>query len=103
MCSNDTTVFINNAYDPDGDQLVYRFVDGYNINNWGGGNAFAPYNDPPNPAIQNNYSFPPTLNYSAGYSGTQPFGNNGLSFIILPTGLVKYYSPTSETLCKCRH
>lgn len=96
MCTIDTTTFINNAYDPDGDQLVYRFVAGYVMNNWGGGNGFAPYNQPENAGIYSNYSFPANLTYANGFSAAQPFGTtNGYSFINSSTGLTQYYTTTS--------
>ena len=95
MCISDTTGFVNNAFDPDGDQLLYRFGTGYGMNFWGGG-QFAPFNTPESPQIYNNYNYPPpVLPYASGFSGTAPFGPNGYAFINSSTGLSRYYSPNA--------
>ncbi len=81
VCQNDTTITLNNAYDPDGDRLVYSFG--------------TPYGKLVNPN-----SFPPLPNpvpYAAGYSLANPFGAGAGNFasINANTGIAKYGAQTN--------
>ncbi len=81
LCAGpDTTFLINNAFDPDGDQLTYRFI--------------APYDrsDAPNGTFDINSVVP--VNYAQGFSQTQPFGASGYAFINPITGETRYSIPT---------
>ena len=78
FCLGDTATISNNAFDPDGDRLIYSFATPYSD---GQGN------DPV-------FSAPGNANYKAGYSQSAPFGPNGFASINPSTGLTRYYSPT---------
>ncbi len=86
LCVGDTVSILNTAVDPDGDQLVYSFVDPYA----GFSSAGAPAPLPPDPTL--GWTIP-TVGYAGGYSTLQPFGAAGYSFIDGATGLTAYYSP----------
>ena len=66
VCLGDTSVVLNNAYDADGDRLVYRL------------------------ATPNGSGLTQPVNYAAGYSATQPFGARGSATINAQTGLARY-------------
>ncbi len=85
ICNTDTVSVLNQAYDPDGDLLVYHFGTPF----WGvSSNA----NPNPNPPVT--YPYPiPTINYAANYSLTQPFGLTGYIAMDTATGLAQYYAP----------
>lgn len=88
ICAGDQVTIVNNAWDPDGDSLVYSFeipYSGYS----GAGNAV------PDPQIDNNpYGWPiPGAIYNPGYSVNLPFGAGGLSQIDSYTGLTTYTIP----------
>lgn len=88
ICAGDQVTIVNNAWDPDGDSLVYSFeipYSGYS----GAGNAV------PDPQIDNNpYGWPiPGAIYNPGYSVSAPFGTGGLSQIDSYTGLTTYMIP----------
>lgn len=88
ICAGDQVTIVNNAWDPDGDSLVYSFeipYSGYS----GAGNAV------PDPQIDNNpYGWPiPGAIYNPGYSLLSPFGAGGLSLIDSYTGLTTYTIP----------
>jgi gliding motility-associated-like protein len=88
ICSNDTVSVLNQAFDPDGDLLIYHFATPYNGLSNGG-------NPNPNPPVT--YTWPiPTVTYAApgGYGYTTPFGTAGYASIDSTTGLAHYYSPT---------
>ncbi len=77
LCVNDTVTILNTAIDPDGDQLIFSFVEPFQ----GGGN-------------QNPLQWTiPAVNYAGGYNMAQPFGAGGYSFINGATGLTAYMSP----------
>lgn len=79
ICAGDTVTIVNNAYDPDGDSLVYSFETPYSDYSIIG-------TDP--------YSFPiPPVLYNPGYSMTSPFGAGGYNNVDPITGLTKYYIP----------
>lgn len=79
-CVGDTAYYNFNAFDPDGDSLVYSLV--------------TPYNgaSPPNYPWTINYPLGLTP-YNPGYSGAQPFGPNSLSFINPVSGLMQWQIP----------
>ena len=86
LCVGDTTSILNTAVDPDGDNLVYSFVDPYA--GYSGPGAPAPL--PPDPTL----GWPiPSITWGGGYNALQPFGAAGYSFINGATGLTAYYSP----------
>ena len=78
VCQNDTTLSLNNAFDPDGDRLVYSFG--------------APFGTSPN----NFSAFPPlpnTIPYrSTSFSAAAPFGSGPGNFALInaSTGIAKY-------------
>ncbi|HEX8328202.1 MAG TPA: gliding motility-associated C-terminal domain-containing protein [Hymenobacter sp.] len=76
VCQNDTTVTLNNAFDPDGDRLVYSF--GTPFGNQNNTNTFPP--------------FPSLVPYFPGFSGSAPFGpgNGNFALINASTGIAKY-------------
>lgn len=88
ICSGDTVTIVNNAVDPDGDQLVYSFEI-----------PFSGYSSSviavPDPQFDNNpYAMPvPPVLYNPGYSLASPFGAGGAAFIDTQTGLTRYYIP----------
>jgi gliding motility-associated-like protein len=80
LCAgSDTTTLINNAFDPDGDLLTYRFI--------------APYDrsDAPGGTFDINSVVP--VDYAFGFSQTQPFGASGYAFINPITGETRYSVP----------
>ena len=84
VCQNDTTLTLNNAYDADGDRLVYSFGTPY------GGNG------PILPIIPPTFTFAP-VPYKPGYSVTSPFGTGAGNFALLnaSTGIAKYGGTTN--------
>ncbi|MBF9237787.1 gliding motility-associated C-terminal domain-containing protein [Hymenobacter sp. BT683] len=76
ICQNDTTLSLNNAFDPDGDRLVYSFGSPYGQRSNPG--AFPP--------------LPPPVPYNTGYSVTNPFGTGAGNFALInaSTGVAKY-------------
>ncbi|NNJ55357.1 MAG: gliding motility-associated C-terminal domain-containing protein [Bacteroidia bacterium] len=90
MCVNDTTDFLFNAFDPDGDDLTYRLVRPFQ-----GGDLSTVGAMPDPPAT---LSLPITpIYYNAGYTETKPFGTaNGSVTAVNPiTGLTTIYAPSS--------
>ncbi len=88
VCTGDTVTVVNNAYDPDGDSLVYSFVVPYN--------GYSSTLDPvPDPQFSNNpYQLPiPDVTYASGYSQAQILGAGGSTFINSSSGLTKYFFP----------
>lgn len=88
ICAGDQVTIVNNAWDPDGDSLVYSFevpYSGYS----GAGNAV------PDPQIDNNpYGWPiPGAIYNPGYTVALPFGAGGFTQIDSYTGLTTYMIP----------
>lgn len=67
MCANDTTSFLFNAVDRDGDSLAYRFMRPFQ----GGSNGT------PIPVPAANLDTTPYVSYRPGYSFLQPFGTAG--------------------------
>lgn len=88
VCASDTVTVVNNAYDPDGDSLVYSFVVPYN--------GYSSAADPmPDPQFSNNpYLLPiPNVVYAAGFSPLLPFGAGGDAYIDSQSGLTRYFFP----------
>ena len=79
ICTGDTSIILNNAYDADGDRLIYSFGTPYQ-----GNSPFGGFTPPPQP-----------VTYANGYSVTQPFGPGAGSFASLnaSTGLSRYAAP----------
>ncbi|MDJ0364116.1 gliding motility-associated C-terminal domain-containing protein [Hymenobacter sp. H14-R3] len=76
ICTTDTTVLLNNAFDADGDRLIYSFG--------------TPYG-----ALSNASSFPPLPNlvpYNPGYSAARPLGTGAGNFALINanTGTARY-------------
>ncbi|GAB3634825.1 hypothetical protein GCM10027422_04150 [Hymenobacter arcticus] len=76
ICTTDTTVLLNNAFDADGDRLIYSFG--------------TPYG-----ALSNANSFPPLPNlvpYNPGYSMANPLGTGAGNFALINanTGTARY-------------
>lgn len=87
LCINDTTSILNSAYDPDGDLLVFSFVDPFK--------GFGSQGNYPNPPATLTWPLTPNTP-AAGYDFvSQPFGPGGYSFISSSTGLTQY-KPTSN-------
>lgn len=85
ICAGDTVSVLNQAFDADGDLLVYHFATPY----WGIANTGQPNPNPPA-----NYNWPiPNINYAAGYSVTSPFGLGDYINIDTATGLASYVAP----------
>ena len=76
FCRGDTSTISNNAFDPDGDRLIYSFATPYSGD---GGNPSGTFSDPANST------------YKSGFSESQPFGAGGIAYINPSTGLTKYY------------
>ena len=76
VCQNDTTITLNNAFDADGDRLVYSFGSPYGIRT--NNNIFPP--------------LPPPVPYLPGFSVTNPFGAGAGNFasINASTGVAKF-------------
>lgn len=85
VCNTDTASVLNQAFDPDGDLLVYTFATPY-AGIADGGN--------PNPIPPGVYPWQiPNVTYAPTYSVTAPFGPGGSATIDNSTGLSQYYSP----------
>jgi len=85
LCAGDTFSILNQAFDADGDSLVYQFVTPYaGISSQG--------TPAPNPPLS--YTWPvPTVTYNPTYSVTDPFGPGGSATLDSATGLASYYAP----------
>ncbi len=81
VCQNDTTITLNNAFDADGDRLVYSFGTPY-------GNLSNPNSFPP---------LPQSVPYFPNYSSTAPFGTAAGNYasINASTGIAKYRATTN--------
>ena len=83
LCVGDTVSILNTAYDPDGDLLIFSFVEPM-----AGTNGFFPPAPDPMPWPIN------TVNWLNGtYNQNNPFGPGGYAFIDGNTGLTQYMSP----------
>ena len=83
VCANDTTILLNNAVDPDGDELKYQFGTPYGTR--GTTATFPPY---PNPV---------PYFMGKGFSGTTPLGTGPGNFAVIDanTGTAKYGATTN--------
>ncbi|MBC7447348.1 MAG: gliding motility-associated C-terminal domain-containing protein [Hymenobacteraceae bacterium] len=81
VCSGDTVTLINNAFDAEGDRLLYNFYAPFR----GGANG----RYVPGPT----YETPIPVEYALGYSFAQPFGAGGYTTINPLTGETKYLIP----------
>jgi len=88
LCAGDTTTLLNSAIDPDGDMLVFSFVEPYDAQ------ASSNANPAPGPPGSLNWTIN-TVTYAGGYSLAQPFGAGGYSNINASTGLTTYYPPAT--------
>jgi len=82
VCQNDTTITLNNAFDADGDRLVYSFGTPYGtLSN--GGNTFPP--------------LPQPVGYNPGFSLANPFGAGPGNFATINanTGIARYGATTN--------
>jgi hypothetical protein len=81
ICVGDTTSILNTAFDPDGDLLVFSFVE--------------PLEGQGNPVVGDPllWTVAP-VTYAGGFSLAQPFGAGGGVFIDGATGLTQYFIPT---------
>ncbi|MEQ8358571.1 MAG: gliding motility-associated C-terminal domain-containing protein [Cytophagales bacterium] len=86
LCTSDTITLSNNAIDPDGDFLVYNFVQPYD--QFTGGVA-------PSCAPTYNANAIPGAPYAPNYSIQDPFGPGSYAFINASNGLTKYYTPNA--------
>ncbi|RIY10486.1 gliding motility-associated C-terminal domain-containing protein [Hymenobacter rubripertinctus] len=77
ICQGDTSFILNNAYDADGDRLIYSFGTPYQ-----GQAPFGNFTPPP-----------PSVVYASGYSATQPFGPGSYAALNASTGLSQYAAP----------
>lgn len=82
MCINDTTSFLFDALDRDGDSLSYRFMRPFNS----GSGSIGVIPVPPENLDT------PLLSYRPGYSFNQPFGAGGYQFIDNQTGYTELFS-----------
>ena len=88
LCAGDTTTLLNSAIDPDGDMLVFSFVQPYDA-------QVSSDTDPaPGPPASLNWTIN-TVTYAGGYSLVQPFGAGGYTNINASTGLTTYYPPAT--------
>ncbi len=90
ICAGDTATFLNTAVDPDGDLLVFSFINPFRGNS---------SDTNPNPGV---FGYPdpitwpiPNATYNATYNQNSPFGAGGYAFINGATGLTEYSSPNS--------
>ena len=81
VCQNDTTISLNNAFDPDGDRLVYSFGTPYG--QLASTNTFPP--------------LPSAVPYYPGFSAANPFGPGAgnFAFINASTGVARYGARTN--------
>ena len=89
LCTGKQMVFSNNAYDADGDSVVFSFVLPYGSNNPGGG------------CPTSGYPVPPPLSstpckWASGYSVSQPFGSSGSIVMDTFTGEITATAPAQS-------
>ena len=94
ICINDTTGVLNTATDPDGDILVFSFVDPF----WGYSGDGQNGNPPPSPPLPINLGWPPpTINWATGFNANTIFGPGGFQFINQNSGFTQYRPTTLGT------
>lgn len=84
ICVNDTNGIINTAFDPDGDQLLFSFVDPYG--------GILNYDLTPGPPANMPWPFPLVTWAVGGYDVNNPFGPGGYAYINAFTGYSEYMS-----------
>ncbi len=96
MCANDTTTFLFNAFDPDGDELSYKIVRPFQ------GGSPTTNGALPDPPPNLDLPIDPVI-YNPGYNSALPFGvNNGSVTTINPnTGLTTFFAPTVGSYVVC--
>jgi len=87
LCVGDTTSILNTAIDPDGDLLIFSFVDPYK--------GFGASGNP-TPPLPGTLSWPiPTVNWlNTSYNENNPFGATGHAFVDGATGLSEFMAPS---------
>ena len=88
LCAGDTTTLLNSAIDPEGDMLVFSFVQPYDAQ------ASSTTDPAPGPPGSLDWTIN-TVTYAGGYSLAQPFGTGGYTNINASTGLTTYYPPAT--------
>ena len=83
ICANDTVTITNNAFDAEGDRLVYSFYAPFAYNMGSGG-----FND-----LGPTYTVPDVVNYNPGFTFEQPFGASGFAEIDPVSGQTRYLVP----------
>ncbi len=95
ICRTDSAYISNNAFDPDGDSLVYSLETPFKgLTGQGGTGAppQAPYFDP----LLNPYTFPPPfINYQTGFNLANLLGTGSYSSIDPQTGLTTFLTNTA--------
>ena len=86
LCVGDTTSILNTAIDPDGDLLIFSFVDPYK--GFGGSGN-------PTPGLPGTLNWPiPNVNWLNGsFDENNPFGPTGHTIMDAATGLTEYMAP----------
>jgi gliding motility-associated-like protein len=87
MCNLDTNQFLFNAFDADGDSLVYKIGTPY-----AGGSPSSSGNSP-DPPLRLKIPIQ-AVQYRPGYNKNSPFGANGYITVNSKTGFTEMYSPT---------
>jgi gliding motility-associated-like protein len=83
LCVTDTATIVNNAFDADGDRLVYSFESPF-----GGATS-----NNATPIAPDFFDFPPKMaTYANGYSVKKPFGANSYITLDSLTGISRYYA-----------
>ncbi|MGB3616580.1 MAG: gliding motility-associated C-terminal domain-containing protein [Catalinimonas sp.] len=85
LCANDTSTFVNSAFDPDGDRLIFSFVRPYD-------GSYSDLTDPA-PAPQPVLDEPGLLNFLDDFTLSAPFGEGSFAQIDPSTGLTRYFAP----------
>ena len=86
LCAGDTTSILNSAFDPDGDLMVFSFVEPFR--------GFGTQGFYPGPPATLTWTLDPVV-YAGTYSFTQPFGPSSYSSINASTGLTQYMAPAT--------
>lgn len=94
MCVNDSITIFNTAVDLDGDSLVYSFTNPFS----GYGGTWNPLPNLPAPLLT--WPVPP-VDYTPGFSATQPFGSYGSATINSSNGVAEYFSLLQGTFVVC--
>lgn len=93
LCINDTTSILNSAYDPDGDLLVFSFVDPFR--------GFGSQGNYPNPPATLTWPLPANTPAAGFDFVSQPFGAGGYNYISSSTGLTQYRPTANGNYAVC--